>query len=62
MKKKLLILILFLVSYYFIDHEIFMKKRVSKHIIWEHNYGEKIRGDFIDIKDIKFNGDIQIRR
>ena len=64
MSKKYYILIgvLFIIlMIYLVDREFFMKRRVLQHNLCEHTGGERIRGDFIDVRNIvRFEKDIMI--
>jgi hypothetical protein len=60
MKKKYYIIgciTIFLLIYYYIDREYFMKKRVLRHNLWEHVSGDRVSGDFIETKDATFHND-----
>ncbi len=63
MKKRYYILvgiILILIAFYCVDRTIFMKKRVLRHNSWENTGGKRIRGDFIETKNVTFKGNTMI--
>ena len=63
MKRKYYILgsiLLILIVFYFIDREFFMEKRVLRHNSWEHESGQRVRGDFIESENVTFKGNTMI--
>jgi len=64
MKRKYYVfglLAVLVISLYFIDREVWMKRRVKMHSLWEQVDGERNRGDFIDSYYIvAFKGDTMI--
>jgi len=57
-KKYIIYIIIFsLIIGYFIDREIYMKKRVMAHNLWENTGGERIKGDGFETQNVFFKKD-----
>ncbi len=56
----LLAILVLVVGFYVVDRNVLIKRRVMRHNLWEHTGGDRIRGDFIETRWVRFKGDTMI--